>query len=91
MSFFRDFNSVDSFIVMLDVIGLDFSNIHRILQQNSITKAGGSLDLGDSAAHAMSRLDTLFVVVKLSPLLSTDSSDSVRICSEKLMTNFSGP
>jgi hypothetical protein len=56
-----------------------------------IPKAGGSVDLLDSAGRAMSILDTLFVIAKLSPLLSTDSSDSVRTCSDKLMTNFSDP
>jgi hypothetical protein len=58
---------VDSLLVMLDVKGLDFSSIHRICQQNSIPMAGGSLDLADSAAHAISRLDIPFVIAKLSP------------------------
>jgi hypothetical protein len=81
---------MDSFPVMLDVKGLDFSNIYRILQQNSIPKAGGSLDLADSAAHATSKLDTQNAA-KLSPLLSTHSSDLVRTCSDKLRTDFSHP
>jgi hypothetical protein len=82
---------VDSLLRMLNVKGLDFSDIHRICQQNSIPKAGGSLDLVDSAVHAMSRLDTLFLVAKVSPFFSTDSSDSVRAYSDKLMANFSDP
>jgi hypothetical protein len=49
---------------------------------------GGSLDLADSAAHAMSKLDTAFVTAKVSPLLSMDSSDSVRTCSNKLRINL---
>jgi hypothetical protein len=53
---FRDYNAIDSFIKMLDVKDLDFSNMHRILQQNSIPKAKGSSDLADSAAHTMSKL-----------------------------------
>jgi hypothetical protein len=76
---------------MLDVKGLGFSNIHGILQQNSMPEAGGSLDLADSAAYNMSRLDSLFVTAKLSPHLRKDSSDSVRTCSHKLRTNFSDP
>jgi hypothetical protein len=87
----RDFKAIGSFLVTSDVKGFDFSNVHRILQQNCTPKAGGSLDLADSAAHAMSKLDTLLVTVKVSPLLSTDSSDSVRTCSNKLRTNFSDP
>jgi hypothetical protein len=52
-------------------------------------RAGGSLDLADSAAHAMSRLDILLVNAKFSPFLRIDSSDSVRTWSDKFMTNFS--
>jgi hypothetical protein len=48
------FNDIDSLFVMLDVKGLDLYNIHRIRQHNSIPKAGESLGLADSAAHAMS-------------------------------------
>jgi hypothetical protein len=70
---------------MLDLKGFDFSDIHRMHQQNSVPKAGGSLNFADSAAHAMSRLDTLSAIAKLSPFLSTDSSDSVRTCSDKLI------
>jgi hypothetical protein len=51
---------------------------------------GGNLDLADSTAHAMSRFATLFVIAKLGPLLSTDSSHSVRTCSGKLMTRDGG-
>jgi hypothetical protein len=78
---------------MSDVKGLDFSNIHvhQILQKNSIPKAGGSLNLADSATYTMSKLGTLFVTVKLRPYLSMGSSDSVRTCSDKFRTNFSDP
>ena len=82
---------MDSLLVMLDEEGFAFSNIHRIRQLNSMPKAGGSLDLADSAAHAISRLDILLVIAKLSPFLRTDSSDSVRTWSDKFMTNFSEP
>jgi hypothetical protein len=62
---------------MLDMKGFDFSYIHRILQQNSTSKSGGSLDLADSAVHTTSKLDILFVTEKLSPLLSTDSKNII--------------
>jgi hypothetical protein len=39
----------------------------------------------------MPKLDTLFVIAKLGPPLSTDSSDSARTCPDKLRTNFSEP
>jgi hypothetical protein len=42
---------------MLDVKSFDFSNMYRILQQNSTTMAGGSLVIADSAAHATSELN----------------------------------
>jgi hypothetical protein len=74
---------------MTDVKDLDFSNIHQILQQNSMPKAGESLNLADSATHTMSKLDTLFVTAKLSLLLGMGSSDSVRTYSDKFRTNFS--
>jgi hypothetical protein len=53
---FRDFNAIDSFLVMSDVEGFDFSNTHQILQLNSTRKAGGSVNLEDSATHSMSKL-----------------------------------
>jgi hypothetical protein len=58
---------------MLYVKGFDFPNIHRNIQQKAIPKVGGSLNLADSAAHAMSKLDAQLVTAKLSPLFITDS------------------
>jgi hypothetical protein len=74
---FKDFNAADSFLVILDAKGFDFSNMHRILQQNSIPIAVGSLDLADSDTHTMPKLNALLINAKLRPLLCTDSSDSV--------------
>jgi hypothetical protein len=54
---FKDFKAMDSIPLMLDVKGLNFSNIDQILQLNSISIAGGSSDITYSAAHAMSRLN----------------------------------
>jgi hypothetical protein len=82
---------MDSLLVMFDVKDFNFFDIHQIRQQNSIPKPGVSFDLADSAAYATSRLDTLFVIAKLSTFLSTDSPDSVRTCSDKLTTDFSDP
>jgi hypothetical protein len=44
---------------MLDVKGFDFSNVHRILEQNSIPKAGGISDFADSIASTLLKLDTV--------------------------------
>jgi hypothetical protein len=76
---FRDFNATDSFLVTLHVKVLDFPNIHRILQQNSLPRGGGE----DFEPCRLSRtchvqISALFVTAKLSRLLSIDSSDSVR-------------
>jgi hypothetical protein len=61
---------------------------HRTAEeQNSIPKAGGSLDLADSVTHAISRLATLFVIAKLSPLLSLDSSGSMFLGKDRMMNN----
>jgi hypothetical protein len=73
---------------MLDVKGLDFSNIHRIFQQNSIPKAGGSLDLVDFTAHAMSRLDTPVYYCKIKPSLK-HGCFRFRVYTHILWTNFS--
>jgi hypothetical protein len=87
--YLRDFNAIDSFLVILDFKGLDFSNIHRILQWITIPKFGGNVDPEHSDEHAMYKLDTLFVTAKLRPLLIIDPSDSVRTCSDNFRTNFS--
>jgi hypothetical protein len=68
-----------------------FQNKQQIIQQDCIPKPRGSLDLANSAAHPVSRSDTLFVTAKLSPFLRTDSPDCVRTCSDKLRTNFLDP
>lgn len=68
--YFTDYSTIGSFLVMLDIKGFDFSNIHQSLLQNFIPKAGGSLDLADSAASAMSKLDFPFVTTKLVHVLN---------------------
>jgi hypothetical protein len=78
---------MSSFLVLLDVKGYDFSNIYCILPTEIHTQHRGCLDLADSATHTMPELDALFVTVKLSLLLATNSFDS-EINSDKLRIHF---
>jgi hypothetical protein len=84
---------IDYITVMLGVKGFDFSSIHESSNRTTYPSRGWgrSLDRPDSAANAMSKLGTLFPPSELSLLLSTGSSDCVRIYTDKLRTNFSDP
>jgi hypothetical protein len=63
----------NSFAVTLGLEDLDFSNTDLIFHLNSMPRARGSLETMDLTAHAISRLERVFITEKFKPFIRTAS------------------
>jgi hypothetical protein len=59
-----------------------------IFHMNPMPRVCGNFKAMDSTAHAMPRLDCGFITEKFEPFIKNPSSESVRICLERLRINF---
>jgi hypothetical protein len=84
----KDFMAFNSFLVMLGMEDLDFSNMDLIFHLSSMLRVCGSFEITDSTAQAMSRLEWGFATEKFIPFIRIASSESVRTCLERLWMNF---
>jgi hypothetical protein len=64
---------LDSSLVILDGSGLDFSSMHQVLQQNSIPRARGSLDLADSSARILQILYHPWIMYRIVPVTGCEN------------------